>query len=415
VLAGDWTKNGIDGGCVEAAATSGIQAARALTGAERPVIGEDPTWVRPAPKGLPRYVEFGGRADSPGPFLCREGVLRGLLLKGERRRMQDLVRRTLTEPAGGAVEYRLLGDRVLLLTGRFGRVSSTTRPYSEWGGVREVQASFWIPVLRGRTRCGVFVADGLCLAVPHILVDNPMSYLGGREDYGYAKTMGRFDPEDGLGPRLRVEAYGGNFAPGRTADWHPFLDIKPAGSGGGRRRAAAWKEPGDLVRHLAMGLLDDHPGGELTLPDARLGARLVADLLEGRATQVFLKQFRDVADGTQACYQAVVEAPLHITRVSGSPSTQGLEVTIHPLDSHPIADELGVTSQVAPLGFELRIDFVVEAGSEVGGLALPVAGPTPAPAGHDAAGAVDGAVALLDSAVRLAWRELRALGRGRWW
>jgi hypothetical protein len=30
VLAGDWTKNGIDGGCVEAAVLSGIQAAQAI-------------------------------------------------------------------------------------------------------------------------------------------------------------------------------------------------------------------------------------------------------------------------------------------------------------------------------------------------------------------------------------------------
>ncbi len=29
VLAGDWTRNGIDGGCVEAAMTSGMRAARA--------------------------------------------------------------------------------------------------------------------------------------------------------------------------------------------------------------------------------------------------------------------------------------------------------------------------------------------------------------------------------------------------
>lgn len=49
VLAGDWTKNGIDGGCVEAAVVSGMQAARALIGADRPITGESPRWLRPAP------------------------------------------------------------------------------------------------------------------------------------------------------------------------------------------------------------------------------------------------------------------------------------------------------------------------------------------------------------------------------
>jgi uncharacterized protein with NAD-binding domain and iron-sulfur cluster len=45
VLAGDWTSNGIDGGCVEAAMTSGMQAARALIGHTRSFTGESPTWL----------------------------------------------------------------------------------------------------------------------------------------------------------------------------------------------------------------------------------------------------------------------------------------------------------------------------------------------------------------------------------
>jgi uncharacterized protein with NAD-binding domain and iron-sulfur cluster len=45
VLAGDWTRNGVNGGCVEAAAISGLQAARALAGEEWPILGEDPRWL----------------------------------------------------------------------------------------------------------------------------------------------------------------------------------------------------------------------------------------------------------------------------------------------------------------------------------------------------------------------------------
>jgi uncharacterized protein with NAD-binding domain and iron-sulfur cluster len=39
-LAGDWTRNGIDGGSVEAAITSGMQAARAISGHPRTIAGE---------------------------------------------------------------------------------------------------------------------------------------------------------------------------------------------------------------------------------------------------------------------------------------------------------------------------------------------------------------------------------------
>jgi uncharacterized protein with NAD-binding domain and iron-sulfur cluster len=45
MLAGDWTRNGIDGGCVEAAVTSGLQAARALIGHNHPITGESSTWL----------------------------------------------------------------------------------------------------------------------------------------------------------------------------------------------------------------------------------------------------------------------------------------------------------------------------------------------------------------------------------
>ena len=39
-LAGDWTKNGIDAGCVEAAVVSGMMAARAITGVRSEIAGE---------------------------------------------------------------------------------------------------------------------------------------------------------------------------------------------------------------------------------------------------------------------------------------------------------------------------------------------------------------------------------------
>jgi uncharacterized protein with NAD-binding domain and iron-sulfur cluster len=45
LLAGDWTRNGIDAGCVESAVTSGMQAARALIGHTRTFSGESTRWL----------------------------------------------------------------------------------------------------------------------------------------------------------------------------------------------------------------------------------------------------------------------------------------------------------------------------------------------------------------------------------
>ena len=45
VLAGDWTLNGVNGGCVEAATMSGMQASRALCGTPDKVSGENFRWL----------------------------------------------------------------------------------------------------------------------------------------------------------------------------------------------------------------------------------------------------------------------------------------------------------------------------------------------------------------------------------
>jgi hypothetical protein len=393
-----------------------MQAARGLIGVASPITGESSHWLRPSTQALPPYVEYGGRATSPGPFLSLGGRLRGFLLEGDEQRIGDVVRRTLSDPAGPGVDYRALGSRVLLLIGGFERVSSMAPPFDRWGTVTEIMATFWVPVVAGRDWGEVFVAERLGLACPYILVDNPMSYLGGREDYGYAKTMGRFDPSDGIGDRVRVETFGGNFGRDEGAGWHPLLEVVAADRAGQATDREALDGPVQITRFLAGDLLQRNAEGEVLIGGVRLVARLVDDLLDGRVRQVFLKQFRDAADGNRACYQSVIEAPVEVKRSSVRPSPHRWEVTIFPLDSHPIEQEIGVTSQTPLLAFDGELDMVVDNGIEIGRVAG--APRAPAPVGAAAEGAVlagDGVAGLIETAARRIYREIASLERLKWW
>jgi len=313
---------------------------------------------------LPDYVEFGGKVSSPAPFLTTGGTLRAIALKADRAKLDAIVDRTLNGPARGTIEYRALGDNVLLQFGGFKAVRCTLPPYDTWGTVREVQASFWIPVLGGEEKFGMFVADRFGMTAPYVVVDNPMSYVGGRDVYGYAKSQGRFTPADGSGDHAEVKVYGGDFTANSKAKWLDFLEIDAVPNPGpvGPALSGAAAIAAEFLPDFLTSVAND---SDLTIGSFQLLKQVVQELAKGQGNQIFLKQFRDARDGTKACYQAVVEGPVKVDSVKATPSADGYKVTIHELDSHPIGDELGVYTQTSSIAFDVEIDFTVLAGKVV--------------------------------------------------
>ncbi|MEA2125721.1 MAG: hypothetical protein QOI80_2503 [Solirubrobacteraceae bacterium] len=313
---------------------------------------------------LPPYVEYGGRVDSPAPFLSDGGELRALALDADAEKLDALVERALTVPAQGAVEYRAIGGIVLLQAGRFARVSCQVPPFDQWGGVPEVVACFWVPVLAGREHLGVFVAERFGFFAPFVFVNNPMSYVGGRDVYGYSKSEARFEPASGRGPKLKVSTFGGNFTAESQAGWHKVLEIEQLDGGGPAGEVLEGIK--DVAGALVPGLIDlIKTDGDLELPGLKLMQSVLSAALAGRGNQVFLKQFRDADDGTRACYQAVVEAGATFTKAKARPVGHAVRVTIHPLDSHPITEELGVATQTTSRVLDCELSFVVERGEVV--------------------------------------------------
>lgn len=297
----------------------------------------------------PDYVEYGPRATFPPAFLARGGQFLGLLLKGELAQIKALCDRVLNVPAEGKIKYAPLGPYVVMMVGSFAQQTSQAKDFIHRGYASETAAVFWLPLLATYPNGDT----GLSLAAPYVFVDNQMSLLCGREDFGYAKSLARFYPETGLGPNVTVETFGGNFSPTSKADWHEVLKIA-----GGGAAAETWDTP----QKVATALLGKAGAAEATLKQV---LKLVQELVEEKARHVFLKQFRDAELAGKACYRYVVEAPLAFTEPSVRVVLGGWLVTVTELQSHPIAEDLGVETQITPLAFELKMNLLLSPGKEV--------------------------------------------------
>jgi uncharacterized protein with NAD-binding domain and iron-sulfur cluster len=388
VLAGDWTRNGIDGGCVEAAVISGERAARALIARTAPA-------ARP-PGLMSPYVEYGALATAPGPLLCERARLYCFFIDVDRARVQQLCDRVLKAPTGGELRYRVPRRAPIVLTfGTIAGLHSVHPDHVDRGTADEPEAAIWVPVIAQRLVDGGYVDEHLAIFMPYIWVDDPIAFASGREVYGFAKTQGWMprlgDPRrDGaaLGPdppaELGLDVYGvTRYGAGAEAARRRLLTLRaqriPRGSGetGVPETGAAGQDLGSLLTHWMADLYPvSDPEGRVRRSGepvrrraAELAARahVVSALLSEQAVRlVFLKQIRDAAHGELAVLQQVVEARSSVTpgsmRWRALRGTYGLDLAA--LASHPLQDELGLTSpQTIRRGFVAQFGFRMEAGT----------------------------------------------------
>ena len=128
-----------------------------------------------------------------------------------------------------------------------------------------------------------------------------------------------------------------------------------------------WTTPEHFVRYLLS--RTGHSGTEaLELETLTLPFHLLEHLLLGHSESVFLKQFRDASEPDRGCFRHVITAPMQVTRLQGGLSSTPFRLTIEQLDSHPILNELGISSQIeAYESFELDMDFILGANDTTDG------------------------------------------------
>jgi hypothetical protein len=311
---------------------------------------------------LPAYVEFGGLASAPGPLQCDRTTLYVFGLRADRDRMEALCTRVFRDPTGGEVDYRPLGDHVMVTFGVVGAIRPALDPWHAMGAVREPQVGFWIPVARVRedddgdlegTHFGMFCAA--------MMLDNPISLLSGREDYGYPKTMGwsAMPPDDDLTQPFTLEVFGMDFGDDQAPERRPLMELTPVGDALDDADLAV----GDLLeagRWMKRLLIDDRDEVELGL---RFAADFAHAVARGTVDQVFLKQVRATVDGRHADLQQVVVAPAKTRNVRARQLRHDYDLVLHHLDSHPLHEELGIVErQRVTLAARMDFDFRIEAG-----------------------------------------------------
>ncbi|HZX53143.1 MAG TPA: acetoacetate decarboxylase family protein, partial [Ilumatobacteraceae bacterium] len=360
VLAGDWTRNGIDGGAVEAALASGRMASRALCGSPSYVPGEHGPLVDA--QGVaepPTYVDFGGLDTFPGPYDCRKTTLYSFVVMADIEALQRLVDVVLTRPTMGAAEFRPLAPMVMLSIGDIANVVPLTPPYNTYGSVNEAQVAVWVPVVRVKGSGTEKKAVAFWMFTSYIWVDNPMSMATGREMYGWPKSMGKIHLPDKQGDQsLSLQTYGLDFAPRNQPAYMDLLRLQPTASPIGNARSG--NTVGAFARAVVDAVKTEHN------LDITAGTGVVIDLgddaVDMALPEIYLKQIRSIECGTDAALQQLCDSHATIESVSFHQLPSSYALTIQQVQSHPLATDLGIADQEVKVGFAIEMNFCQDVG-----------------------------------------------------
>jgi hypothetical protein len=205
--------------------------------------------------------------------------------------------------------------------------------------------------------------------MPYVWVDNFPAAATGREVFGFHKQVGDIRIDD---PRLHehplsVEALALTRT-GRDSRGRPMqiVSVRRVASGGPSRL-----RDGSLAPHHLFHLVRQITGrahDQVTKWTWPLARSVESMLRRGQTRIVFLQQLRDVEDMTRASYQAIVEAnATSLTRRGGGLLPGSYAVDITPLESHPIAADLGLrgASLMARMAFWVDLDFTMDPGQVI--------------------------------------------------
>lgn len=317
----------------------------------------------PPASTLPTYIERGGEQSLVPPGTLNSTQFYIFVLKADKTKLQAMADRLFNTPSGGAVDYRAFSDYVALMFTHVDELYSA-QPSQGWINYHDI--ALWVPYVAVKKHLGVEVADRIVMYPPYLMVDSGATMVTGREVFGLPKEWGWFTmPQD--------PNYAGDF----TAD---VLGYSAASATKQNIQTRLWsveRQSSTLpVPHQPLKSLEEvfnaikgilssaspNLRNDFIIPNI---PNILKELITG-IPALGLKQFRDAAQVTQACYQAIIEAPLKNVGFRGARLyADPFTFTLNDLASHPVAADTGlrVGPQPVVLSLYLHLDMQMSPGT----------------------------------------------------
>jgi len=309
---------------------------------------------------LPAYRARPAWVESEPPGIIHGARVRAFGFEGRLDAMDGMLDRYLNAGAADGLVYRAVAP-LAVITFLQGRLTSTSDPY---GWLPDVECALWVPVAsirQGEVRAVAWF-------MPWVWVNTAAAMQTGYCVWGFAKSIGTCDiPAPGATDgryELRTFVFD-TLSPRTEGVVQPLLRVT------GRKETVL-----ERIEHALTGVSEAFSAAEQAFsgwisgrarPSFVLAEGMLGNLLHREVPVVNLKQFRDCAAPTRACYQAIVESTctpsdMHMRLLPGA-----WRLDIRPCASHPLGEELGIPTDGIDACFaaEVDMDFTADLGREV--------------------------------------------------
>ncbi len=230
-------------------------------------------------------------------------------------------------------QYRPVVPYVALEVLTYAKMMSAVAPFSGYGFITQQEIYFRLLVCRYDLIGPFLVPAQLCNFFPFIVVDNAWSAFSGRDVLGFPKVIGSITQvladDTSYAATLTLPVFQ-TFSTSTQQEPKHVLSIQT-----GRKASVAKSGPFPWPW-----VIFDELNSQLS-PALLQWSEMIDPL--GFST-VHLKQFRDSATATQACFQGLVTAEFSITTATPHNLFESAEVTLFPTATLDLAGSLGLGS-----------------------------------------------------------------------